>query len=352
MRGEELQRNAPEDCTLKRILSILSLSAVLAVAILPRPATAVTIKLATLAPDRSVWANVLSEMAAEWKEATQGRVTLRIYPGSVAGDDPDIVRKMRIGQLHAGTLTQTGLSEIDTAFNIFNTPLFFRSYDEYFYVLEQLEPELEKILNDRGFELLHWGHGGWIHLFATKPVHSVDDLKGLKLFVWAGSDKLVRWWRDAGYKPVPLAFPDVTMGFQTGMLESMPNTPLAALSFQNYRSTPYMLGMGFAPFIGATLVTTKAWGRIDAADREAITESVDKAAERFRTEVPEQDTMAIAQMEKRGLTVVSVDDPAMLQQWRAEAEKFAAAMREDFVPVDIYDLAVEARQRYRDANPD
>ena len=336
---------------MKRILLILSLLGLLSMGVMPRSTAAITFKLATLVPDRSVWGNVLSEMAAEWREATNGEVTLRIYPGGVAGDDPDIVRKMRIGQLHAGTLTQTGLSEIDAAFNIFNTPLFFQSYDEYFYVLEQLEPALERILNEQGFELLHWGHGGWVHLFATKPLESVDDLKELKLFVWAGSDKLVRWWRNAGYKPVPLSFPDVAMGFQTGMLEAMPNTPLAALSFQSYRNTPYMLGMGFAPFIGATLVTTKAWNRLDVAQRQAIVGSVDKAAERFRTEVPDQDSRAITEMEKRGLTVISVDDPSLLQQWRAEAERFAAAMREDFVPTEIYDLAVEARQRYRDANP-
>lgn len=337
---------------MKRILPILSLFAVLAMASMPRPAAAVTFKLASLAPDRSVWASVLSEMGAEWKEATNGRVTLRIYPSGVAGDDPDVVRKMRIGQLHAGTITQAGLTEIDSAFNLFNTPLFFDSYDEYFYVLEQIQPALEKILNDKGFVLLHWAHGGWVHLFATKRVESVADLKRLKLFVWAGSDRMVRWWKDAGYKPVPLAFTDVPTGLQTGMIEAMPNTPLAALSFQNYRSTPYMLGLGFAPFLGATLVTTKAWERLDGGDRSAIMAAVEKAAERFRTEVPEQDAEATTEMEKRGLTVISVEDPAMLQEWRAEAANFAAAMREDFVPANIYDLAAAARQKYRDANPD
>jgi TRAP-type C4-dicarboxylate transport system substrate-binding protein len=319
---------------------------------MPRPAASVTFKLASLAPDRSVWASVLSEMGAGWKEATDGRVTLRIYPSGVAGDDPDVVRKMRIGQLQAGTITQAGLTEIDSAFNLFNTPLFFESYEEYFYVLEQIQPALEKILNDKGFVLLHWAHGGWVHLFATKRVESVADLKRLKLFVWAGSDRMVRWWKDAGYKPVPLAFTDVATSLQTGMIEAMPNTPLAALSFQNYRSTPYMLGLGFAPFLGATLVTTKAWERLDVSDRKAIRASVEKAAERFRTEVPEQDAEATTEMEKRGLTVISVEDPAILQEWRAEAGNFAAAMRADFVPANIYDLAAAARQKYRDANPD
>jgi len=257
---------------------------------------------------------------------------------------------MRIGQLQAGTLTLTGLNDIDSVFSVFSIPLFFESYDEYFYVLDKLEPELRSALHDKGFELLHWGHGGWVHLFSVTPVKTVDDLKNLKLFVWSGSDKMVRWWKDGGYKPVPLAFTDVATGLQTGMIEAMPNTPLAALSFQNYRSTPYMLAMGFGPFLGATLVTTKAWERIDEADRSAIMASVEKAAERFRTEVPKQDALAIQEMEKRGLTVVRIDDPAIERSWKSEAERFAAQMRDTFVPPEIYDLAVAARQKYREQN--
>ena len=332
---------------MKRFLFLLALTILLSAMTATRSPAAVTIKLATLVPDRSVWGNVLRDMGAEWKQATNGQVVLRIYPGGVAGDDPDVVRKMRVGQLHAGTLTLVGLSEIDTAFNVFSIPMFFQSYEEYFYVLERLEPKLRELLTKKGFELLHWGHGGWIHLFAIKEVISVDDLKDLKLFVWAGSDRLVRWWKDSGYHPVPLAFTDVPTGLQTGMIEAMPNTPLAALSFQYFRSTPYMLEMGFGPFLGATLVTTTAWNKIADADRKAILVASEKAAARFRVEVPEQDTKAITEMKKRGLMVTPADNPAVQRAWRTEAEKFAREMRETFVPPEIYDLATQARDEFR-----
>ncbi|MGB6362085.1 MAG: TRAP transporter substrate-binding protein DctP, partial [Thermoanaerobaculia bacterium] len=49
---------------------------------------ATVIKLATLVPDGSVWDKALKEMGADWKESSDGRVTLRIYPGGVAGDEP------------------------------------------------------------------------------------------------------------------------------------------------------------------------------------------------------------------------------------------------------------------------
>ena len=78
-------------------------------------ASAQTLKLATLAPDGSVWDSALKEMGADWQQISGGEVTLRVYPGGVAGDDADMVRKMRIGQLQAGALTVAGLSEIDDA---------------------------------------------------------------------------------------------------------------------------------------------------------------------------------------------------------------------------------------------
>ena len=332
---------------MKRIGPLLALFGLLSTLGAPLPAQAVTIKLATLVPERSVWGNVLREMGAEWKEATNGRVTLRMYPGGVAGDDPDVVRKMRIGQLQAGTLTLTGLTEIDSAFNVFGIPLFFDSYEEYFYVLERLEPVLKERLASKGYVFLHWGHGGWVHLFSSEPVMTVERLRQQKLFVWAGSDRMVRWWKDNDFRPVPLALTDVVTALQTGMIEAMPSTPLVTLSFQWYRTTPNMLAMGFGPFLGATVVTKAGWNRLSPADKEAILASAADAAERFRIEIPAQDADAIAEMEKRGLTVNEVNDPVALAAWQEAAEMFAANMRETFVPPDIYDLAIKAREEFR-----
>lgn len=305
------------------------------------------IKLATLVPERSVWGNVLREMGADWKTATGGRVGMTIYPGGVAGDDPDVVRKMRIGQLHAGTLTLTGLTEIDDSFQVFGIPMFFRTYDEYFHVVEALQPELEKRLASKGFIFVHWGHGGWVHLFSTEPVRTIDDLRRLKLFVWAGSDRMVSWWKDNGFRPVPLALPDVVTGLQTGMIEAVPSTPLAALSLQWYRSTPNMLGLGFAPFLGATVMTQRAWNKLSTSDQQAILDVSRRAAARFRDEIPTQDANAVVEMEKRGLTVIRVEDPVLENRWRQEAEKFALNMRDTFVPPEIYDMAVRALSEFR-----
>ncbi len=219
-----------------------------------------TVKLASLAPDGSVWDLAIEEMGAEWAEATDGRVRLRVYPGGVAGDEPDVVRKMRIGQLHAAALTVGGLIEIDDAFRVFSIPMFFDSYDELYYVLEPMTPELSRRLDEKGYVLLNWAHAGWVHLFSTEPLSGLEQLKRAKLFVGAGDDRAVQWWKNNGYRPVPLATTDILTGLQTGMIEALPSPPLAALLLQWYRHAPHMLDLGLAPLVGATIVQTPGLG--------------------------------------------------------------------------------------------
>lgn len=310
------------------------------------------VKMATLAPEGSVWDKVLRDMGAEWREATNGEVTLRIYPGGVAGDEPDLVRKMRIGQLHAAALSTAGLSVIDPGFEIFEIPMFYRSYEELIHVLAKLRPLLEKRLHERGFVLLNWGHGGWIHFFSKKPVKTVADLRGQKLFSWSGNDAMIQLWRKNGFQPVALAATDILTGLQTGMIDALPTTPLAALSLQWFRQTPYMQELGLAPLVGATVVTRKLWDKLSPEAQAAMRRTAQKSEARFNDEIPQQDARAVEQMKERGLNIVEISD-AQEAEWRKEAETFAARMRESMEATDLLDLARRERDAFRaQAAPD
>jgi len=307
----------------------------------------VTIKLATLAPDGSIWDQGVEEMGATWKEETDGRVSLRVYPGGVAGDESDVVRKMRIGQLHSAVLTVGGLAEIDDGFDLFSIPFFFDSYEELYYVLDALRPALEDRLAKKGYVLLNWGHAGWIHLFSKEPVPSLATLKKTKFFVSSGDDRMVQWWTGHGYRPVALATTDILTGLQTGMIEALPSPPLAALMLQWYKNAPHMLDIGFAPLVGATVVQSRIWKRVDEADQKRLKKAARDLEEHLEKEVPRQDKEAIAAMEKRGLKVTKVEGTAGAQEWRSLAGTFAEDVQESWVPPEILRLALEARAKFR-----
>ena len=245
----------------------------LAPAFAPTPAepqAPIVIKLATFVPDGSVWHRAMRVMGAEWAQATGGRVQLKVYPGGVAGDEPDYVRKMRIGQIQAAAITTAGLAQIDNAFQMFGVPMFFDSYPELYAVLDKMTPILKQRLEAKGFVLLNWGHGGWVYFFTRNDAHTVADIKKTKMFAMAGDDRWVQLWKSNGYSPVALAPSDILTGLQTGMIDGTPTTPLLALTLQWYRQTPHMVGLGMAPLVGGLVMTKAAWNKISPADQAKI----------------------------------------------------------------------------------
>ena len=137
----------------------------------------IVVRMATLVPDGSSWHLILKEAADKWKQVSGGRVTVRLFPGGVAGDDPDVVRKMRLGTLNAGVLTSVGVAEIDKSVYAMGIPLMYDSYEEVYWVHEKMRPKLEASLEAKGFVVLNWADGGWVHFFAKKPVAVPDDLR-------------------------------------------------------------------------------------------------------------------------------------------------------------------------------
>src|ERR1700690_381817 len=102
--------------------------------------SALTIKLGSLAPVGSPWELGVKKIAAEWERISGGTVTLKIYAGGVAGDEPDMIRKMRIGTLNAALITVTGLQGIFNGVKTLSYPLLVRSDDELSYVLDHMKP--------------------------------------------------------------------------------------------------------------------------------------------------------------------------------------------------------------------
>ena len=302
-----------------------------------------SLKLATVVPENSIWDRNLKQMGADWNQATGGRVSLTVFGGGSQGDEPTVLRKMRLDALQAASLTGVGLGTIDASFNVFDVPFFFESYDELNEVTEKLTPEIRKRLEAKGFVLLNWGHGGWTQLFTKKPVTTVAELKKTKLYTSAGNDRMVQWFKANGFEPRAMAMTDIMTGLTTGMVEAVPTTPLAALLFQWYRQTPNMLDIGLAPVVGATVVTRKAWSAVPEADRPKLLAAAAAVQKRLQDDVPKQDAAAVAEMTKRGLVVT----PASAPEWRREIDALAKTMRGEMVPPDVFDLAVKARDAYR-----
>jgi TRAP-type C4-dicarboxylate transport system substrate-binding protein len=302
--------------------------------------------MATLVPDGSRWHLVLKEMAEKWKTVSGGRVIVRLYPGGVAGDDPDVIRKMRLGTLNAGVLTSVGLAQVDRSVYALGLPLVFDSYDEVYWVLERMRPKLEAGLEAKGFVVLNWADGGWNRFFTQKPVATPDDLRAQKLFTWAGDTDAVDVWKAAGFNPVPLPATELTTALQTGLVNAVGVSPQVAVISQYYTKARNMTDMPWQLLLGATLISKTTWDKLPADLRPALAEAAQEAGAKLREEMRASGERDIEEMRKRGLNVVSVDAKAR-GEWRKVTEVMFPRVRGTIVPAEAFDEALRLRDEYR-----
>ena len=310
----------------------------------------IVVKMATLAPEGSAWYKILAQMGDDWKKASGGAVSLRIYPGGVVGDEDAMIRKMRVGQLQAAAVTGIGLATIDRSFYALHVPMMFASDEEFDFVRDRLAPMLEKRLEEKGYVVLNWGDAGWVHFFAKEPFTRPAEVKAMKLYVGAEDATLVQLYKETGFRPVNLSVVDILPGLQTGLINAFDTTPLAALAFQWFALAPHMADLRFAPLTGATIIDKRAWAKIPADLRPKILEASRTGGQRLRGEIRKLNEEAVKVMVRNGLKISRIP-PEAQAEWRKLIEDIHPRIRGPIVPADAFDAVRASRDAYRAGQP-
>ena len=324
------------------IIAALSLLATAATA-----ATAKTvIKLGSFAPPGSVYHDILLDMQREWSEISDGTIELRLYAGGISGDESDMVRKMRIGQLHAATLTSGGLPDIDPVFRVFQVPMMFENMEEFDHVMREIGPTLDGSLLKQGFRALGWADAGWLHFFSRHPVRLPDDLRPQRIFAFIGADRLTEAWRDAGFLPRELSATDIHTALQSKMLDAIPAPPLIALSNQWFAQVPHMNTLRWAPLIASIVISERTWQSLPANLRPKLIEAADRATDRMRSDIRRDSVEAIRVMQGYGLTIQKVT-PDEIQIWRNDVRKFFRPLIGSYIDAGLVHQIEETLDSYR-----
>ncbi len=331
---------------IKNVLLGLVWSAVIAA---PASADTLVIKLATVAPSGSIWHEYVQDLDERWRRASEGNVQLKIYAGTL-GDEADIIRRIRVGQIDAATVTTGGLGRMHEAATALNIPLAFASYAELDHVQARMAPTMEKALQREGVIVLNWGDAGWVHFFTKTPVRYPRDLNNEKVFVWTAGDSTAveQVWKRLGFQPVPLSVLDIIPALQTGMITAYQAPPIAALANQWFAFSKSMTDLRWAPLTGATIVSERVWSRIPPELKPKLLQIARDAGERLRDDVRRLEKEAIAAMVKRGMQVTPVPSDAY-HEWEKLARSIYPDIRGKLVPASYFDEVLALRDEYRAA---
>ncbi|MBU2509889.1 TRAP transporter substrate-binding protein DctP [bacterium] len=282
------------------------------------PLYSLTLKIGSPAPEGSPWDNSLREMAVEWKKISKGKIIVKIYPGGIVGDEADMIRKMRIGQLQGGVFTSSGIAKITPEILSLSLPFLVQNDDEIDFLLNKHSPYFEELLINKGFAVVAWSRAGWIHIFSKDPVFYPDDLKKHILAVTDSDATMLQGWRTGGYNAVPLSTNNIMTGLQSGMVTAYYMPPLVSATFQWFALAKNMCSLPLAPLTGALILDERTWKKIDKMNREELVNSTKVLMRNLRQISVDLEKRAISTMIKHGLVVNRVT-PDIAEIWKNTA---------------------------------
>lgn len=311
-----------------------------------------TLKFATLAPQGSTWMNIIGDWAKQVEKDSSGRLVFKLYPGGISGDETDVLRKIRFGQLHGAALTGHGIGEIYPPARVLELPFLFRNYQEIDYVRTQVMPDLRSGFRKNEFELLGWMEIGFLQFFSKQPIDSFAGLKQRKVWLWQGDALGGALYAAAGVSPIPLPITEVYTSLSTGLLDTVIAPPLGAIALQWFTKTPYMTDTPIANGIGALVVTSAFFNKLPPDLQALLIKSGNEAGMRLINATRRDGEKALGVLRRHGIKssppwkdiseaeLLSIRDRAM-----------AELAKRDYIPQRNYQQVQKALSDYRAAQP-
>jgi TRAP-type C4-dicarboxylate transport system substrate-binding protein len=278
-------------------------------------AQAVDFKIATIAPEGSQWMQDIRAAAADIKTATQGRVVVKLYGGGVMGNEKQVLRKIRIGQLHGGAFTASGLAERYPDIVVYGLPMIFASQDEVDYVRQRMDGTLLKGLEQAGFVAFGFAGGGFARIFANRPVTGTADTRGQKIWVPEGDRVSTAAMEALRLSPVALPVTDVLTGLQTGLIDVVAAPPVGVIALQWHTRVKYMTTTPLMYTMGLMAVDAPAFGKLSAGDQAVFRDAMMAVYRRLDQKSASDDQAAQKALQAGGIKLIeaNADD---VKGWR------------------------------------
>lgn len=285
---------------------ILGIFLVLALATSAEGAPKYLIKIATLAPAGTTWVNELEKTNQTLLKASGGELAFQIYSGGVLGDESDVVRKMRVGQVQAAAFTGMGLGELLPEVRVLELPFLAQTDAQVDRLSEKLFDHFEQAYRSKGFALLGFVPVGFVYMFSDIPIRSVADMRKPKMWVWEGDPLARALFTEAGVSGIPLALPDVLTSLQTRLIHAVYGTPMTVIALQWHTKVKFRTDLPITHAMGGLLVSQNMMNRLPEKLRALLTAESRSLCKRLAEAGRKENAEALKVLEKAGVAVAVV----------------------------------------------
>jgi TRAP-type transport system periplasmic protein len=292
----------------------------------------VTIRLASLVPENTAWGAGINRIAAEWSKITNGEVEVIVFHNGTAGNEGEVLRKLKINQIQAAVFTSMGVSAIMPEVMSVSYPFLIRNDNELTAVMQKIKPQLDTKIQQNGYVTLAWACAGWIKIFSKTPVFTPDDLKKIKLAAPPEDQQMLQAFRLMGYQIVPVGLTDCLVSLRSGMIDAVYLSPVYAAGNQIFGVAGNMTNANLAPFMGGIFMNNTAWRRIPEKYKPQLLEVCKKLEKEIESSISGIETETTSTMIKYGLKVNN-PSPQQLQAWYDDTAKYENNLTSGSTPV-------------------
>ncbi len=231
----------------------------------------------------------MGELLEEW---TEGRITVEIYHSAQLGSEKGTIEQTQFGAIDINRVNLNPVSQIVPELKVFTMPYVFRDADHMRKVLDgEIGQEfLDKLEQADLIGLAYYDSGQRSFYNSTKPVRSIEDLKGMKIRVQQ-ADVLIDMVSAVGGSPTPMAFEEVYTALQTGVIDGAENNFPSYVTKGHYEVAKYYTQDEHSRVPEIVLFSKLGWDGLTPEDQELIrkaaTESVAYQRELWAAKVAE-----------------------------------------------------------------
>jgi len=268
-------------------------------------------------------------MGAKLEKATQGRLSIQMYPSMQLGGEKEMIEQAQVGALQIARISVGPMGPIVDELNVFNLPFVFRDEAHMRKVIDgPIGRELlEKVTKDPRSRLvvLGWMDAGTRNVYSDKPVTRPTDLKGMKIRMM-GNPIFVDTMNAMGGNGIAMGFNELYQALQTGVVDGAENnepTLLAQNHYQTAKGKVYSLtGHLIIPEI--FVFSKVSWDKLAKADQDLIRKLSREAQFEQRKLWDQMVADAKTKLQAAGVKFVKADKQAFYKATQPVRDKYGA----------------------------
>ncbi len=279
---------------------------------------------------------------------TNNAVQTRVYWGGAAGDDVDVLRKMRTGQIDGAPLSLELVSRFVRQALVLASPRLFTNYRQVDAARAELTPAMDAEAYQNGFKVMAWGDVGRLRLLSVRPIETLADFRRMRPWLYTQSETLKEFYKAIGATGVPLGIGEVYGGLQTGMIDVVWSSALLAAALSWHSGTKYISERGLGFIHIAFAFRRPSWEALPKNVQDSMTKLSRDRAQENQLEARKTDERTYQKLLQRGHKAVRTKNEA---EWYESGRALRNRMIGRVYTKELVAVAEKIAARYPDPPP-